>query len=150
MSLIIREPTIDDYEQWKTVFAGYQKFYRSQIPEDTIEYTWTRFFDPDAFMGAVVAELNGKVVGLAHYLYHDSTWNTKKSLYLEDLFVDKSARGKNVGRALIEKVAEIGNKAGAFRIYLHTQEYNSSGRSLYDSVLPLTSFIVYRTNLPLS
>ncbi len=149
MSIVIREPLAEDFEQWKVLFCNYQVFYRGHIPEDTMEYTWKRFFDPDESLGAFVAEMDGKLVGLIHYLYHDSTWNKDKSCYIEDLFVDKAARGSDVGRALLLKVAETATEEGAFRVYLHTQEYNGSGRSLYDSVLPLSSFIVYRKNLPL-
>jgi GNAT superfamily N-acetyltransferase len=71
----------------------------------------------------------------------------KPNCYLEDLFVDPSARGSGAAKALILAVEEAARAAGAFRLYWHTQEYNAAARSLYDTITPRSSFIVYRKAL---
>jgi GNAT superfamily N-acetyltransferase len=90
-----------------------------------------------------VAELDGRLVGFAHYLFHPSTWSETGYCYLEDLFTAPEARGRGVGRALIEAVAAAEAGAGATRLYWHTQEFNADGRALYDTLARRTSFIVY-------
>ena len=109
--------------------------------------TWGRILDPDSPVHALVAELDGEIVGITNYLYHLSTWEEAPSCYLEDLFVDKSARGAGAARALIEGVETAAAEHGAFRLYWHTQVYNSAARSLYDTVATPSSFMVYRKPL---
>ena len=147
MSVLIRVPVQDDYENWRELFLAYQKFYRSRIPDEIINHTWERIHDPHSEVWGLVAESDGKLIGLTHFLYHASTWNNRPSCYLEDLFVSKAARGSGAARQLIEKVEAMAKEHGAFRLYLHTQEFNSPARSLYDTLMPRSSFIVYRKGL---
>lgn len=147
MTIIIREPIAQDREEWQALFASYQAFYRGHVAAETVDLTWQRILDPGHNMSALVAEQDGKLIGLTHFLYHDSTWSADKSCYLEDLFVDKSARGSGAAKLLIEQVERVATEKGAFRLYWHTQEFNGAARSLYDTITPRSSFIVYRKSL---
>lgn len=147
MSVIVRPPLIDDKENWLRLFAGYQKFYRAEIPTQVIETTWERIHDDASNVNALVAELNDRLVGITHYLFHDSTWDDRPSCYLEDLFVDKTARGSDAARKLIEGVESAARERNAGQLYLHTQAYNGAARSLYDSIMPPSSFVVYQKDL---
>ena len=95
----------------------------------------------------IVADRDGALVGLAHILFHPSSWSHYPSCYLEDLFVAPSARGSHAAQALIGAVAALAKSRGADRLYWHTQEFNAPARSLYDSLAQRTSFIVYRMAL---
>lgn len=147
MGLVVREPVLMDHDVWRSLFTAYQNFYRGHITDDAVECTWDRILDPIYPMGALVVEQNDRLVGFAHFLYHDSTWNSRKSCYLEDLFVEKAFRGHGAARLLIEGVEQTATIHGAFRLYWHTQQYNGAARSLYDSIMPPSSFMVYRKNL---
>lgn len=147
MRLTIRAPQQGDKESWKALFAAYQKFYRGRIPAETVDNTWRRIHDASSKVKALVAELDGRVVGITHYLFHDSTWSDRPNCYLEDLYVAKDARGSDAARKLIEGVEAAARERNAFRLYWHTQEYNGAARSLYDTVVPRSSFIVYRKAL---
>ena len=59
-------------------------------------------------MHALVAESDGELLGLTHYLFHRSTTAIEPVCYLQDLFTSEAARGKGVGRALINGVYERG------------------------------------------
>ena len=48
--------------------------------------TWLRFFDAYEPVHALVAESDGRLVGLAHYLFHRSTTAIEPVCYLQDLF----------------------------------------------------------------
>jgi GNAT superfamily N-acetyltransferase len=141
--MIVRPLRTEDREQWQALWDGYNLFYeRPNFPADITEITWDRFYDPADPMFAAVAELDGVVVGLVHYLYHRSTTMIEDVCYLQDLFTAPEARGVGVGRALIEHVYDQAAKAGSRRVYWQTHEANPA-RKLYDRVAELTSFRRY-------
>ncbi|MEM7097527.1 MAG: GNAT family N-acetyltransferase [Pseudomonadota bacterium] len=147
MSTIIRPLGHQDHEKWIGLFAGYQNFYRAKIPDNIVEHTWRRIHDPDSKVHGLGAEVDGKLIGFTHYLFHDSTWSDRPTCYLEDLFVDSTARGSDAAKGLIKAVEEAARDNNAFRVYWHTQQYNGRARSLYDTITPPSSFIVYRIGL---
>ena len=141
--MIVRPLRTEDREQWQPLWDGYNLFYeRPNFPAQITEVTWNRFLDPAEPMFAAVAELDGKVVGLAHYLYHRSTTMIEDVCYLQDLFTAPEARGLGVGRALIEYVYDEAAKAGSRRVYWNTHEDNPA-RRLYDRVANLSGFRRY-------
>ena len=146
--LNVRPIARDDYEAWRPLWDGYNAFYGrsgpTALPEDVTHITWGRFFDPAEPVYALVAERDGRVVGLVHYLYHRSTTAIAMTCYLQDLFTDARARGGGVGRALIEAVYEAAAAAGASRVYWQTHETNVTAMRLYDRIAEKSGFLVYR------
>ena len=140
----IRPPHTGDRHAWDELWRGYLRFYRSRLAPEVTEGTWARLLDPAVQPHGLVAELDGRLVGFAHYLFHPSTWSASSYCYLEDLFTAPEARGRGVGRALIEAVYAAADAAGASSVYWQTQEFNADGRALYDTLAQRTSFIVYR------
>ena len=94
-------------------------------------------------MFALVAESEGRLLGLTHYLYHRSTTRLELTCYLQDLFTTPDARGQGVGRLLIHGVYRAASAAGIKRVYWQTHETNAAGRLLYDKVARHAGFIVY-------
>lgn len=90
-----------------------------------------------------MAEEDGTLSGLVHYVFHPHLWRPEGVCYLQDLFTAREARGKGVGRALIEAVYDAADAAGAPAVYWMTQEFNYAGRMLYDRVAERTPFIKY-------
>jgi GNAT superfamily N-acetyltransferase len=143
MGTIIRPLRPEDREQWQLLWDGYNLFYeRPNLPREITEATWDRFFDPGEPMFAALAELDGKLVGLVHYLYHRSTTSVEPVCYLQDLFTAPEARGMGIGRALIEHVYDEAARAGSRRVYWQTTADNPA-RKLYDRVAELTPFRRY-------
>jgi len=152
----VSEPTIravqrDDYHQWRPLWDGYNQFYgrhgATALPLEVTQATWARFFDAYEPMHALVAESGGALLGLTHFLYHRSTIQIAPSCYLQDLFTNEQARGKGVGRALINAVYEHARGAGIPRVYWQTHETNSTAMQLYDKVAEKSGFVVYRKAL---
>lgn len=142
-SLAIRAITDSDWDRWKPLWDAYLDFYREQVDEATTRRTFERLSRREDGMFGFVADSGTDIYGIVHALVHPSTWTTACYCYLEDLFVDRSARGGHIARELIEAVSNEANARGAVHVYWHTQEFNAPARSLYDQVARLTSYRVY-------
>jgi GNAT superfamily N-acetyltransferase len=144
----IRPIARQDYDQWLPLWDGYNAFYdRSGVtalaPEITAT-TWARFFDTTEPVHGLVADYNGQLLGLTHYLFHRSTTAIGLNCYLQHLFTNAAARGKGIGTALVEGVYEKARLAGSPRVYWQTHATNATARRLYDKVADNSGFIVYR------
>jgi GNAT superfamily N-acetyltransferase len=143
----VRAVTPADYDEWRPMWDDYNAFYErvgpTALPEEVTESTWRRFFDANEPVHCVVAERDGKLVGLCHYLYHRSTSRLNPVCYLQDLFTAPDYRGHGIGRALIERVHDIAREAGSTRVYWLTHTTNTPGRTLYDKVAKNLGFIQY-------
>jgi GNAT superfamily N-acetyltransferase len=145
--VIIRLARPDDYEQWLPLWKGYQSFYKTDIPLAVTELTWSRFHEPTEPMHCAVAELDGRLVGIVHYIYHRSCWTAGDYCYLQDLFTTEACRGKGAGRALIEYVYAQAQEAKASRVWWLTHESNAQAMVLYDHIAGKSGFIQYRKML---
>jgi GNAT superfamily N-acetyltransferase len=147
-SLAVRPVARHDYDQWLPLWEGYNAFYgragATALPADVTDMTWQRFFDAYEPVHALVAETDGRLVGLTHYLFHRSTTAIAPNCYLQDLFTAETVRGRGVGRALIEAVYARAEDAGAARVYWQTHETNQTAMRLYDQVAEKSGFVVYR------
>ena len=146
--LTIRPVTAADRESWAPLWDGYNAFYGREgataLPAEITESTWSRFLDPDEPVNALVAERDGRLVGLVHYIWHRNTITIPMVCYLQDLFTAEDVRGAGVGRALIEAVYAAARDAGVERVYWHTHETNATARALYDTLADDSGFVVYR------
>jgi GNAT superfamily N-acetyltransferase len=146
-SLEIKAIANDDFDIWLPLWQGYQRFYKVDIPESVTLKTWARCLDPAEPMHAALAVVGEKALGLAHSIYHRSTWASGDYCYLQDLFVADDMRGSGIGRALIEHVYADARRRGASRVYWLTHESNRSGMRLYDRIADRSGFIQYRKSL---
>jgi GNAT superfamily N-acetyltransferase len=150
-SPVIRPVDRADFDQWLPLWDGYNKFYGrvgpTALPAEVTQTTWARFFDAYEPVHALVAESDGRLVGLVHYLFHRSTNMLGPTCYLQDLFTAEAERGKGVARALIEAVYQQAKRAGATRVYWQTHETNATAQRLYDRVAERSGFIVYRKQI---
>jgi GNAT superfamily N-acetyltransferase len=131
--ITIRPVKPGDRAAWEPLWQGYLTFYKSTLASEITDATWRRFFDPLERLGAFVAERDGQLIGIAHYLLHRST-----------LFVEASVRGSGAGRALIGAVETAAREAGASRLYWMTHETNETAQKLYNQVAERPGFVQYR------
>ena len=149
--IVVRPVTKSDFASWKPLWDGYNAFYGrtgpTALPADITQMTWLRFFDAYEPVHALVAERDGTLLGLAHYLFHRSTIQIEPSCYLQDLYTDEAARGMGIGHALIEEVYRRAASICCPRVYWHTHETNATAMRLYDKIGQKSGFVVYRKML---
>jgi GNAT superfamily N-acetyltransferase len=146
--IAIRNIQMNDYAQWRLLWAGYNTFYgrhgATALPKEITDLTWSRLFDAAEPVYGLVAENEGNLIGLAHFLLHRSTIQVEPNCYLQDLYTSEKSRGMGVGRALIGAVFDFASASGLPRVYWQTHEANEVARQLYDKVADRSGFIVYR------
>lgn len=143
---LVRPVEREDFAGWCPLWSGYLHFYRSEgdVPVEVTADTFERLVTGrDGLLGLVAVGDDGVLVGLAHLVFHASTWSMSPYCYLEDLYVARAARGTGTARALIEAAYREADARGATRTYWETQEFNGPARSLYDKVAHRTSFVLY-------
>ena len=145
--VVVRPVGRDERAAWEPLWNGYLKFYKATLPPENSDIAWTRLHDPGEPMHLLGAYVDGKLMGIVHYLFHRSTWMPDDYCYLQDLFVAEGTRGLGLGRALIEAVYEKAREAGSTRVYWLTHETNAPARLLYDQVAENLGFIQYRKNV---
>jgi GNAT superfamily N-acetyltransferase len=151
VGFLVRPVETTDFDSWRVLWDGYNAFYgrkgETALREEITRTTWGRFFDAYEPIHALVAEQEGQLLGLVHYIFHRSTIAPTTNCYLQDLFTLESARGQGVGRALIEEVYRRAQVAGSSRVYWHTHETNATAMQLYDKVAEKSGFVVYRKTM---
>ncbi|MBM3578348.1 MAG: GNAT family N-acetyltransferase [Alphaproteobacteria bacterium] len=145
--ILVREFRETDVEDWRRLWAGYNDFYETVVPDDVTEHTLRRLLDPKSALIGRIAEKDGRVAGFSISVLHDSTWTLSQTCYLEDLFVDPTLRGGGVGRALIQDLIDLGRMRGWSQLYWLTRANNERARRLYDSFVEADAFVRYRLTL---
>jgi len=135
-----------DKAAWLSLFKGYNDFYAASVPAEVVDTLWQRLMRaaPGDHIGIVAVDAEDRPIGLAHILFHASSWSIAPDCYLEDLYVDPATRKAGIGRALIEAVYAEADARGARRTYWMTQETNATARRLYDQVAKKSDFVQYR------
>jgi GNAT superfamily N-acetyltransferase len=147
MSYLIRQLEAVDREAWEPLWHGYQAFYKRVVSQEITDTAWERFLDPTEPMHALGAFDGEKLLGITHYLFHRSCLTVGPSCYLQDLFTVSEARGRGVGRALIEAVYTAAKLQNAGRVYWLTHETNAEAMVLYNKVAERSGFLMYRMSI---
>ncbi|MEX0351596.1 MAG: N-acetyltransferase family protein [Paracoccaceae bacterium] len=141
----IRALRSGDRLEWADLWTAYLEFYESSVSAEVYDVTFARLLGDDpADFSCLVAEQDGRLVGLTHYLFHRHAWKIEEVCYLQDLYARPEARGTGIGRALIEAVYAEADARDCPSVYWLTQDFNEIARKLYDRVGRVTPFIKYQ------
>lgn len=125
----------EQFEELLPLIAAYQRFYEvDDIDEDRNRAFFRRFIAPSEEGLLLGAREDGRLVGHACLYWHKSSLLAAETVLLYDLFVVPEARGRGVGRALIEASAEIARGRGAAQLEWTTAPDNHTAQRLYDSL----------------
>jgi GNAT superfamily N-acetyltransferase len=140
----VRDLRASDRAAWDPLWQAYLDFYKEDLDPAISDLTFARLLDDSHPFFGLVAEQDGRLVGLVHSLVHASTWSRQGYCYLEDLYVSADVRGGGVGRALIEAVYARADQLGLDRVYWITNEANTTAQTLYDKLATRAGIITYR------
>ncbi len=88
-------------------------------------------FGENAAFNALIAECDGDAVGMCTYFPVFSTWSGRPGVFVLDLYVAKSQRGRGLGEDLLARLAGIVRKRGATFMQLSVDNHNIRGQSFY-------------------
>ena len=144
-ALTVRGLRTTDRAAWAEMWTDYLAFYKTSVPDAVYNTTFDRLIghDPQDF-SCLVAEQDGTLVGLTHFLFHRHAWKVENTCYLQDLYARPETRGTGVGRALIQAVYDTADKKDCPSVYWLTQDFNETARKLYDRIGKQTPFIRYQ------
>ena len=91
-------------------------------------------FGPRPAAEAVIAERDAEAVGFALFFHNFSTWEGRRGLYLEDLYVTPAERGRGVGRALLSHLAGIALDRGCARFEWAVLDWNEGAIAAYRAI----------------
>ena len=140
----VRSLTRADEPHWRRLWSAYLAFYETEVSEEVVQTTFARLLSDDEPQWGLIAEVDGQPVGLVHYIFHRHNWKIEDVCYLQDLYADPAARGKGVGRVLIEAVYAAADAQGTPAVYWLTQDFNTTARKLYDRIGTVTPFVKYQ------
>jgi ribosomal protein S18 acetylase RimI-like enzyme len=141
--VIVRPIRESDRGAWAPLFVAYGEFYETEFTDEIVESTWRRLLDPNEGIDGLVAELDGAVVGFAHYRSHPDTFSTGRDWFLDDLYTEPEARGTGVASALIEHLVSLMRAEGSGSLRWITSESNERAQRLYDRVARRSTWITY-------
>ena len=104
---------------------------------------WSWIADAAHETSALVAEVDGVVVGIADYRRFARPSTGTTGLWLDDLFTDPAVRGLGVGRTLIDELRRIAREEGLSVVRWITAEDNATARALYDTLAARTAWVTY-------
>ena len=143
----VRDATAGDESDFRRMWQGFCDGYGLTLAPEVTDFTWARLMDPANPLTARLACFDGRPQGFAIHQHHPSTWVLGDDGYLEDLYVAPEARGRGLGRALIEDLIAISRANGWHRLYWLTEIDNTKARRLYDQFCDNDGHIRYRMTL---
>jgi ribosomal protein S18 acetylase RimI-like enzyme len=147
MNVSVRQLSEADKPIWLNLYQSYLEFYESESDQLSLELLWKRITKETPEIQALVAEIDGEVVGIVHFHYQLSTWTQTWHCYLEDLYVREDSRSKGAARALIEEGKRLAIEHKCSELFWITKESNQVARKLYDKLATQSDFVRYEIKL---
>ncbi|QZY50923.1 GNAT family N-acetyltransferase [Leucobacter tenebrionis] len=142
-AVVVRPVTEGDREAWAALFRGYRDFYEKPHDPAVLDTVWGWLMDPSHETRGLVAEVDGRVVGIGHFRRFSRPVVGEQGLYLDDLFTAPEARGTGAGSAILHRLAEIARDEGVSLVRWITHESNTTARRLYDRLAQQTPWVTY-------
>jgi ribosomal protein S18 acetylase RimI-like enzyme len=150
-AIAARAPTFADWTEWSRMWSANCAHFGASMPQTHDRELWRRIVDPEHPVCALVcgtSDQDGTLLGLAHYVLHPHTFSSKMVCYLEDLWVEPSARRAGIARTLVDALVARGKEHDWRRLYWHTETDNMAARALYDRIARATNYVRYDIALP--
>jgi len=140
---MIRKLEKKDRENWAKLYNGYADFYKVPMNTGILDTIWSWIQDESHAVNAICFELEGEIVGIAHYRTMPRPIKGQYIGFLDDLFVEPEFRGQKIAQKLIGHLKSLSkaNNWSGIRWITHTS--NKNAKKLYDKIANNTGFELY-------
>ena len=140
---MIRKLELTDKENWIKLYNGYANFYKVPMNTGILGTLWEWIHDESHVIKGICFELEGKIVGIAHYRTMPRPIKGQYIGFLDDLFVEPEFRGQKIAQKLISHLKSLSkaNKWNGIRWITHSS--NKNAKKLYDKIANNTGFELY-------
>jgi GNAT superfamily N-acetyltransferase len=140
----IREVALRDEQRWHAMFAALVATGPEPCAHDAPAFVWNSVTTADHPIRLLMAvDRKDEAIGFLLYLTHPYSWSCRPVAYLLDLYVEPANRGRGIGRALIERLTQIGREAGWLKVYWMTQADNEKAHALYGKIAQRSPLVRY-------
>lgn len=130
--------------EWESLFESYATFYKVTLPSGCKEKVWDWIFnEAEPFWCDLAYNDHDQAIGFVQYQLMHRSLSGGKVCYLSDLFVNPDQRKSGTGRALIDHVISFAKSNGIENVRWLTQQNNTSAKSLYDTYIAQSEFVLY-------
>src|ERR1700730_173219 len=142
---LVRSVEREDLADWTRLFRGYAEFYERALTDEQLQVVWSWIHDERAVIAllAVPADGEGAPLGLAHLRSWIRPLRATRCVYLDDLFVAPSARGRGAVEALFDAIDALAIEQGWDIVRWTTAEDNHRAQGAYDRVATRTTWVTY-------
>jgi GNAT superfamily N-acetyltransferase len=123
---------VEDIHRLIYELAVYEKAPEQMVA--TIDQIDSSLFNDQPVAFCHVAEVDGKIVGIALWFLNYSTWLGKPGIYLEDLFVQPEYRGHGIGKGFMKTLAQLCIERGYERFQWWVLDWNEPSIEFYKSI----------------
>ena len=135
MSVVIREAEPSDVPVIADLIRGLARFEKLEDEVTMTDELLTKnLFGPRRYAETLIAEEGGSPVGFALFFHNFSTFLAKPGIYLEDLFVVPEQRGHGIGRALLQRLAQIAVERDCGRFEWRVLDWNEPSIRFYEGL----------------
>jgi len=140
---MIRDLKTSDFENWSELYKEYANFYKVPMNAKILDSVWNWVHDKNHVVRGICYELEGRIVGLAHYRSMPRPLKGQYMGFLDDLFVEPNYRGQKIGQKLIEYIKSLSKSNNWCGIRWITHSSNENAKKLYDKIANNTGFDLY-------
>lgn len=142
--LIVRPLRVEDEAAWRGLYPQFAEHYTVPVREDDQSQVWQWLMDPDNPLEGIAAyDSEGKMIGLAHFRPFPRPLSGTTGCFLDDLLVDRVARGAGAADALMHSLRQISVNRGWSVIRWITADDNFRARRMYDRFALRTMWVTY-------
>ena len=140
---MIRKLERKDKENWIKLYCGYAKFYKVSMNNKILNTLWSWIHDKNNVVNGICCELEGKIVGIAHYRTMPRPIKGQYIGFLDDLFVEPEFRGQQLAQKLISHLKSLSKANNWQGVRWITHSSNKTAKILYDKIARNTGFELY-------
>ncbi|MBT7423980.1 MAG: GNAT family N-acetyltransferase [Candidatus Marinimicrobia bacterium] len=140
---MIRKLMQKDKENWAKLYNGYAKFYKVTMNKGILDTLWSWIQDETHNVKGICFELDGKIVGIAHYRTMPRPIKGQYVGFLDDLFIEPNFRGQKIAQKLIDHLKSLSKTNNWNGIRWITHSSNKNAKKLYDKIANNTGFELY-------